>query len=334
MLKTLSKDIGLLTIALTLALMANFAYSAWAEPTAAPTGGNVNLPINVGPVNQVKDGGLGVDDLAVFDSLGFTFYNTADSNAPASWRVLRNDGTANFAQYWNTQGGLAPVRETVGHAFRQAYNPGVGDYVFQTAPAGARGGAVTWADAMSINGDSSVNIGHLNVGIICDADGNNCSGTSSGAAQAGWFRACPAGWIDTELTDNDPEDGRSLQEDDTQYPTPEQVRLCLRGGGITDAGWHSSCPAGWVDTELGDCDINGGHDLNEDKNCGGRGGVMQTLCLDTADTSAVWHEGYLSCPTGWTDTGLTDGDSGDGHWITEDSNNQGGYPGRLCLVPN
>ena len=64
--KTLTKplkDIGFLTIALTLALAANFAYGQWAEPAtllADPTPGvdNVDAPINVGIANQIKTGDI------------------------------------------------------------------------------------------------------------------------------------------------------------------------------------------------------------------------------------------------------------------------------------
>lgn len=51
--------IGFLTIALTLALVANFAYGQWANPTAAPTGGNVSPPITTSGVTQTKAGNFG-----------------------------------------------------------------------------------------------------------------------------------------------------------------------------------------------------------------------------------------------------------------------------------
>jgi|GEM_PF-3070573 len=53
------RSIGLLTIALTLALAANFAYGQWANPPATAPGGNIDAPINVGNVTQYKSGNLG-----------------------------------------------------------------------------------------------------------------------------------------------------------------------------------------------------------------------------------------------------------------------------------
>jgi hypothetical protein len=67
------RDIGFLTIALTLALTANFAYGQWANPTVAPTGGNIAVPINIGTVNQVKSGGIGASTMAVGNGFAFPF---------------------------------------------------------------------------------------------------------------------------------------------------------------------------------------------------------------------------------------------------------------------
>jgi len=52
------KDIGFLTIALTLALAANFAYGQWSNPPAAAPGGNIQAPVNVGSSNQIKSGDI------------------------------------------------------------------------------------------------------------------------------------------------------------------------------------------------------------------------------------------------------------------------------------
>ena len=44
------------------------ALAAWGEPSQAPTGGNVDPPINTGTQNQNKNGGLSVTGFAVFGS--------------------------------------------------------------------------------------------------------------------------------------------------------------------------------------------------------------------------------------------------------------------------
>ena len=44
------------------------ALAAWSEPSQAPTGGNVDPPINTGTQNQNKNGGLSVTSFAVFGS--------------------------------------------------------------------------------------------------------------------------------------------------------------------------------------------------------------------------------------------------------------------------
>ncbi|MFT7645035.1 MAG: hypothetical protein ACI9BF_000704, partial [Candidatus Paceibacteria bacterium] len=56
------KEVGVLTTALTLALVANFAYGQWSGPSGAPSAGtNVDSPLNVGIDNQIKIGGITVD---------------------------------------------------------------------------------------------------------------------------------------------------------------------------------------------------------------------------------------------------------------------------------
>ena len=60
------KDIGFLTIALTLALAANFAYGQWSNPPAAAPGSNVAAPVNVGGDPQNKSGTFGAGSLNSF----------------------------------------------------------------------------------------------------------------------------------------------------------------------------------------------------------------------------------------------------------------------------
>jgi len=75
-----SKQIGLLTIALTIALVANFAYGQWANPTAAPTGNNATAPINIGGDYQLKAGNLGAIDLLAGDRVRSDLYCDFDGN--------------------------------------------------------------------------------------------------------------------------------------------------------------------------------------------------------------------------------------------------------------
>jgi|SRR3989344_682761 len=52
-----------LTLAVILSIGIGYAYAAWAPPTAAPTGGNAEAPVNVGGAGQVKSGALTVGQL-------------------------------------------------------------------------------------------------------------------------------------------------------------------------------------------------------------------------------------------------------------------------------
>jgi len=57
------KDIGFLTIALTLALAANFAYGEWNNPPNNPPSNNGAVPINTGTDEQTKSGKLNVFEI-------------------------------------------------------------------------------------------------------------------------------------------------------------------------------------------------------------------------------------------------------------------------------
>ena len=68
------KQIGFFTIALTLALVANFAYGQWANPTATPVGGNITAPINTSGQYQEKYGNIGLGQLRAADRVRSDLY--------------------------------------------------------------------------------------------------------------------------------------------------------------------------------------------------------------------------------------------------------------------
>jgi len=74
LLKNIKESIKVAAIALVITLGVTYAYAAWVGPTATPPDGNVSAPIHVGAVDQIKDGGLGVNSLAVFGNAGVTGY--------------------------------------------------------------------------------------------------------------------------------------------------------------------------------------------------------------------------------------------------------------------
>ena len=139
------KQVGVLTTALTLALVANFAYGQWADPVQAPTGGNIAAPINTGSTLQVKDGALGVDQLSVFGSA------TVESNSPriefsdtdeTDWWIHTNSNRMYFINDRNDDGSWA------GESPWPMYIDAANDY-------------------MSVSGQTRV-------GEYCDESGNNC----------------------------------------------------------------------------------------------------------------------------------------------------------------
>jgi len=89
------KDIGFLTIALTLALAANFAYGQWSNPPAAAPGGNVAAPINVSGDDQTKSGMLRVWTL--------NSNQVNSTNIQASGNIQANGGVRS-SQYCDVNG--------------------------------------------------------------------------------------------------------------------------------------------------------------------------------------------------------------------------------------
>ncbi len=63
---SIKESIKVAVIALAITLGITYAYAAWTGPTATPPNNNVNAPINVGAVDQIKNAGLGVNSFSVF----------------------------------------------------------------------------------------------------------------------------------------------------------------------------------------------------------------------------------------------------------------------------
>lgn len=101
------RRIGPLTLALTIALLGNFAYSAWSNPTVAPTGGNVPAPINVGGSSQVKSGNLTVNNLITNAGLSVAavgVFNPINAINEGGEIVLKGAGTNQDVRLDNNNG--------------------------------------------------------------------------------------------------------------------------------------------------------------------------------------------------------------------------------------
>ena len=71
-----TKQIALILEVLVLSLFTTFAFATWEEPTLAPPGGNVSVPINVGGDGQTKSGAFTVQG----DFTAPVFYDDTDTN--------------------------------------------------------------------------------------------------------------------------------------------------------------------------------------------------------------------------------------------------------------
>ncbi len=63
--KDFIKTAKIIILGLVLSLGVSFISASWSSPVQSPTGSNTNPPIDEGAVSQVKNGGLGLDNLLV-----------------------------------------------------------------------------------------------------------------------------------------------------------------------------------------------------------------------------------------------------------------------------
>ncbi len=106
-----SKMFAVFLILFSLILIAT-AVSAWTPPPANPPGGNVAAPINVGTENQIKNGGIGVNSLAVFGNAVLSgtnrYLNFGDGALESGYGIRDNNGVIeckNKNGSWGTCGG-------------------------------------------------------------------------------------------------------------------------------------------------------------------------------------------------------------------------------------
>lgn len=96
---SIEKLAGFVALLLVILFSVNLL-SAWSGPAQAPPSGNTPQPIHVGSVDQVKDGGLSVDALAVFGNMilaGTTNYlNFGTTAGESGYGFRNNNGTMQF----------------------------------------------------------------------------------------------------------------------------------------------------------------------------------------------------------------------------------------------
>lgn len=95
----LSSLVMMLAVLLVVLFSVNLLF-AWTGPTTAAPAGNTPAPVNVGTADQIKDGGLSLDALAVFGNIivsGTNNYLNFGTTAGASGYGFRNNnGTMQF----------------------------------------------------------------------------------------------------------------------------------------------------------------------------------------------------------------------------------------------
>jgi len=95
--------LGVVALLIGCVLTVNYLQAAWSPPLADPPNDNVDAPINIGTNDQVKNGGLSVDALAVF---GGTYIQGASSTSPAPTGQVDVDveGNVGASEYCDRDG--------------------------------------------------------------------------------------------------------------------------------------------------------------------------------------------------------------------------------------
>ena len=130
--ENLFQKVKIIIVAIFLAFGISYAYS-WSGPTATPPGGNVEAPINVGPVSQIKSGDLGVRSFSASGNVGIGTTNPTArlhiAGTPGADGIRFPDGTLQTTAAAGAGGcAFGGMFNTVRNASRGSVNPLTGGH--------------------------------------------------------------------------------------------------------------------------------------------------------------------------------------------------------------
>jgi hypothetical protein len=190
--------------------------AAWAGPTQAPPNGNVPAPINVGTIDQIKDGGIGVNSLAVFGNAVIStvsgYLNFGATVGSSGYGFRDNAGTMEFK---NNNGQWRAIVGTVNGAAGPVTSIQFSDGTTQTtAGGGGSGGSSSstttvvyqpgmWCgSALAIcNGTQPSYVYRI------PCQGSNLTASCSNVSESPYYiptswTGCPTGFVLTHLEDS------------------------------------------------------------------------------------------------------------------------------------
>lgn len=195
---------SLLVASLVTLFLASYL-SAWTGPTQAPPSGNMAAPINVGTTNQVKEGAVGFNGLAVFGNTlfsgsnryanfgttaGESGYGLRDSsgtleykNLGGSWQPLGSGGSGGAGGssssgpvVWGYLSG--PGTLASGHNISSvSYANGITRVNFTTPLSTSNYAVITTRDSYYFNGDGGIFPVQRNASYITFVSSNQGNGT-------------------------------------------------------------------------------------------------------------------------------------------------------------
>ncbi len=185
MLRYVGRSLELIAAGLIGATFSSVIAIAWDGPTQVPPSGNVTAPVNVGTADQVKDGGLSVNSLAVFGNTiisGASRYLSFGETPGADGYGIRNNaGTLQFRNSGGIWSNFLPSTGVTSISFADGTTQ-------TTAPSTGGITAVTTASCISGNGGSctvSCPAAYFRVGCSKTSAGSGATSPAPGSSPSG-----------------------------------------------------------------------------------------------------------------------------------------------------
>lgn len=199
---------------------------AWTGPASAPPNGNVAAPINTGTTNQVKDGGLSVDALAVFGNAILSgtsrYLNFGTTVGTSGYGIRDNAGTMEFK---NSGGTWTSIPSSVSASIQTYFSSGSSNTISQvkfadgTTQTTAATASTLAQTTRSCAITTAIMNGTFRVGYQC---------TTS---------ACPSGYVRTGCSAGGDSDPRSAA------PSGTGACYCRSGSNDTGGTCYTYCVA-------------------------------------------------------------------------------------------
>ena len=279
------------------AIFFSLVASAWTGPTATAPGNNTAAPINVGSVNQVKNGNIGVNGLAVFGNTllqGSSYLNFGSTSGTSGYGIWDNGGTLNFK---NSGGSWQTIQATVATLVGSGglTTPYLPTYAGWASQGTGDGGAAIYNDngsykTLMIVGNNSAG-GNREVKVWDDLTVNNKLSVGNGLTTYGSVGSNYGGTPEIYVNgDNHTGGGIGISDDGGFYDYNDGWITYNGSTGLKIGGNNGQSSTG------GQLYATGGIKFGD--------GTVQTTAVTPNGAQYTTPSGVYTCPTGLVMTGI------------------------------